>query len=95
MGADWFEEPELPEFEPELQAAASTASGTRAAAVQAKRFRLATGEYSFTRACLRMRQTTRTRMRAMGPRVPRGSHARVGEVAFSRAGGPDISRIVR
>jgi hypothetical protein len=44
-----------------LQAAASRASGTRAAAVHAKRIRLATGEYSFTYARLRVRYTTRTR----------------------------------
>src|SRR5215475_1789012 len=91
MGADLFEEPEPPEFEPELQAAASTANGTRAAAVQAKRFRLATGEYSFTCACLCMRQTTRTRLRAMGPRFVRGFHARGEEVAFFPTGGLDMS----
>src|ERR1700733_4408328 len=44
-----------------LQAAASRASRTRAAAVHAKRIRLATGEYSFTYARLRVRYTTRTR----------------------------------
>src|SRR5262245_686070 len=59
------EDPEL------LQATASTVSGTRAAAVQAKRIRLVTGEYSFSCACLRMRQTTRTRLRAMGTALPR------------------------
>jgi hypothetical protein len=49
------------ELELLLQAAASRASGTRAAAVHAKRIRLATGEYSFTYARLRVRYTTRTR----------------------------------
>ncbi len=70
-----------------LQAAASTASGTRAAAVPAKRIRLVTGEYSFTCACLRMRYTTRTRLRAMGSALSRGSRARPGGVASSRPGG--------
>src|SRR5215475_3193796 len=60
------EDPEL------LHATASSVSGTRAAAVQAKRIRLVTGEYSFSCACLRMRRTTRTRLRAMGAALRRG-----------------------
>ncbi len=42
-------------------AAASMASGTRAATAQAVRILLVTGEYSFTCARLRVRYTTRTR----------------------------------
>src|SRR5215510_5488113 len=63
---DLEEAPEL------LHATASTVNGTRAAAVKAKRIRLVTGEYSFSSACLRMRQTTRTLLRAMGAALRRG-----------------------
>jgi len=58
-------EPEEPE--PELPQAASKASGTIAAAVHAKRILLATEEYSFAFARLRVRCTTRKRTRAMRP----------------------------
>src|SRR5215468_309960 len=70
MGAEFWEF-EF-EFERELHAAASRVRGTRAAATQAKRILVVTGEYSFTCACLRMRQTTRTRLRAMGAALARG-----------------------
>jgi len=44
-------DPELPVLLPLLpQAAARSATGMTAAAVYTKRFRLATGEYSFSRA---------------------------------------------